>query len=124
MSVDDVFRRMWSDQRAFMGLLVSTGRFPEFPVDITSKTGQQDIVNVFHHCSDELHEAKFELKNAKRHRKTEIDEFDREHFIEELVDAQKLLLELLIMSGVSMEEFVDTYFKKSEVNETRVRNNY
>jgi predicted house-cleaning noncanonical NTP pyrophosphatase (MazG superfamily) len=86
--------------------------------------GQQDVVNVFHHAGDELYEAKSELKNAKRHRVTEINEFDRDRYIEELVDTQKLLLELLIMSNVTYEEFVDMYFKKSYVNEKRVRDNY
>lgn len=89
------FLRMWASQRTFMDLLVSKGRFPEFPVDLTTKKGQQEVVHVFQHTMDELYEAKSELRNTKRHRVTEVKGFDREHFIEELVDVQKLLLEVL-----------------------------
>lgn len=115
---------MWDEQVAFMRLLQEKRGFPEFPTDITSKKGQKFLNDIRHHIMDELFEAGQHLKNAKSHRATEIPEVDREAYKEELVDAQKLLLELLIASGITLDEFVEAFAKKGVINSNRILGSY
>ena len=72
----------------------------------------------------ELFEAVQELKNSKTHRMSEISEFDRDKFLEELVDAFKYFLEILIFVGVTPEEFFSAYKQKDEVLHKRIDENY
>src|SRR5579863_7364848 len=124
--LDDLDRlgRMWEQQEAFMRLLQQKRGFPEFPTDISSKNGQKFLNDIRHHVVDELHEAAQHLKNAKSHRATEIPEVDREAYKEELVDALHLYLELVIASGISLDELVKAYLDKGEVNVDRINNGY
>jgi hypothetical protein len=64
------------------------------------------------------------LKNSKLHRVTENKEFDREGFVEELVDVMHYLLEIFLLSGVSADEMHDAFVKKGQVNVQRILNNY
>jgi predicted house-cleaning noncanonical NTP pyrophosphatase (MazG superfamily) len=73
---------------------------------------------------EELFEAGQHLKNAKSHRATEIPEVDREAYLEELVDALHLYLELVIASGVSRKELVEAYLKKGRINTQRILEGY
>ena len=73
---------------------------------------------------EELFEAGQHLKNSKSHRATEIQDVDREAYKEELVDALHLFIELVIASGISMDEMVEAYLKKGEVNMQRILNGY
>ena len=116
--------QMWKQQKAFMNLLKEKRNFPDFPVNLLSKKGQKDVDDVVFHCMKELFEAAQLLKNSKAHRLTEISEFNREAYLEELIDAQHLLFEIAIMSGISIEEFLAAYLKKGEVNNDRIKNDY
>lgn len=107
-----------------MHLLQRKRNFPEYPVDPTSKDGQRHIKNVGHDCMHELFEALHLLKNSKQHRVTEIRSFDRDEFVEELVDAQKFLLEMLIIAGVSINEFYEQFINKTNVNIKRINGDY
>jgi hypothetical protein len=120
----DRLARMWDDQVSFMRLLQEKRGFPEFPTDISSKTGQKFLKDIRNHIMEELFEAGQHLKNAKSHRATEIPEVDREAYKEELVDAQKLLLELIIASGITLDEFVEAFTKKGEINTHRILGSY
>jgi hypothetical protein len=120
----DQLETMWQQQHDFMLLLQETRSFPEFPTDITSKKGQKFLKDITHHMMDELFEAGQHLKNAKSHRATLVPEVDREAFKEELVDALHLYLELVIASGITLPELVESYMKKGEINVSRIKSGY
>ena len=120
----DRLGQMWEQQERFMRLLQERRGFPQFPTDLASKKGQQFLKDIRNHLMEELFEAGQHLKNAKSHRATEIPEVDREAYKEELVDALHLYLELVIASGISLEELVEAYLKKGDVNVERIRSGY
>jgi predicted house-cleaning noncanonical NTP pyrophosphatase (MazG superfamily) len=115
---------LFQQQIEFMKLLRSKNLFSEFPVDIATKQGQKLCKDIAHDAMDELHEAIQHLKNSKQHRVTEIKEFDREKYVEELVDHLHFFIELCVVSSVSVQELCDAYFKKGEVNISRVNAGY
>ncbi len=121
---DDRLSEMWKQQLDFMRLLQKERGFPEFPVDISDKKGQKHLKDIQHHIMDELFEASQHLKNAKSHRATLVPEVDRESYKEELVDALHLYIELVIASGISLEELVEAYMKKGAINEQRIKGGY
>jgi len=120
----DKLQEMWSQQEKFMRLLQSRRNFPEFPVDVTTKTGQKFLKGITHECMHELFEANLLLKNSKDHRATDVSEFNREDYVEELVDALHYFFEIAISSGVSMEELHAAYVKKGQINIDRIENGY
>lgn len=120
----DRLGRMWDQQEAFMRLLQEKRNFPQFPTDITSKKGQQFLKDIRNHLMEELFEAGQHLKNAKSHRATELPEVDREAYKEELVDALHLYFELVIASGVTLDELFDAYMAKGDTNFERIRGGY
>lgn len=107
-----------------MRLLQEKRGFPQFPTDITTKKGQQFLKDIRNHMFEELFEAGLHLKNAKSHRATEIPEVDREAYKEELVDALHLFFELVIASGISLDELVAAYMTKGDTNFIRIMNGY
>ena len=120
----DRLDRMWEQQESFMRLLQEKRGFPQFPTDLASKKGQQFLKDIRNHLMEELFEAGQHLKNAKSHRATEIPEVDREAYKEELVDALHLYFELVIASGISLDELVKAYLDKGNVNVERIRSGY
>jgi len=122
MSTD--MRSLFDQQLQFMQLLRSKKLFPEFPVDILTKQGQKLCKDIAHDAMDELHEAIQHLKNSKQHRMTEITEFDREKYVEELADHFHFFIELCIVSSVSAQELCDAHLRKGEVNVNRINAGY
>lgn len=122
--MSDKLQKMWDQQFAFMKLLQEKRGFPDFPVDITSKSGQKFLKNITHECMGELFEANQELKNSKNHRVTEISHIDRDAYVEELVDSLHFFFEIVIASGVTLDELYDSYMKKGEINFSRIENGY
>jgi len=120
----DRLQEMWNQQYEFMRLLQRKRNFPEFPTDITSKKGQQFLKDIRNHLLEELFEAGQHLKNAKSHRATELPEVDREAYKEELVDVLHLYFELVIASGVTLEELHQTYIDKGITNVARIESGY
>lgn len=114
----------WEDQQAFMSLLKERRDFPAFPVDISSREGQRIVKTIAQDAMGELFEAIQHLKNAKLHRATELAEFDRAAFVEELVDAFKLLLEVALLVGVGLDEFWESYRGKTAKNTVRILGGY
>ena len=122
--MSDRLDTMWDQQERFMRLLQAKRGFPEFPTDLSTKKGQQFLKDIRNHLMEELFEAGQHLKNAKSHRATEIPEVDREAYKEELVDALHLYFELVIASGISLDELVKAYLDKGNVNVERIRSGY
>lgn len=119
----DKLVQMFSQQERFMQLLQEKRNFPAFPVDLTSKAGQKFLKTISYECADELHEARQHLKN-KDHRATHIKDIDREAYVEELVDALHFFFEIVIASGISVDELYEAYIKKGEINVQRINGDY
>ena len=120
----DRLNEMWKQQTEFMDLLRKKREFPSFPVDTNTKSGQKVLKSITHECMHELFEANQMLKNSKDHRATDVREFDREGYVEELCDALHYFFEIAILSGVSADELYDAYVKKGNVNFDRVEKGY
>ena len=71
-----------------------------------------------------MFEALQHLKNWKPHRSTEVKDFNREEFLEEVVDAFNYFLSLLVLTGVSADELFDAYSKKDQVIHKRLKSGY
>lgn len=120
----DKLQEMWKQQYDFMKLLQKRRNFPSFPVDMSTKSGQKFLKGITHECMHELFEANLLLKNSKDHRLTDIKEFNKEEYVEELVDALHYFFEIVICSGITLEELHSSYLKKGEVNINRIENDY
>lgn len=126
MSID-TFKKMYEMQEAFMKALQDSSgieNFPDWPLDLSQKKSQQLCKSLAYDSTHELHEAITILKNSKPHRKTDVSEFDYEGFKEELVDAFKFYLEILIFAGISPDDFFEAYLKKDAVIHERIKNGY
>jgi len=122
--MSDKLQEMWNQQLEFMNLLKKKRGFPEFPVDIRSKTGQKFLKSITYECMGELFEANQELKNSKTHRATEISDLDKDAYLEELIDSLHFFFEIVIASGISLNEMYDAYMKKGVKNFDRIENGY
>jgi predicted house-cleaning noncanonical NTP pyrophosphatase (MazG superfamily) len=120
----DRLEAMMTQQDAFMHLLQEKRGFPEYPVDLASKQGQKFVKSIAYDAMHELFEAIQLLKNSKDHRATEVKEWDREAYVEELVDHLHFYFEIVHLSGVSMDELYEAYMKKGEVNTQRILGGY
>jgi hypothetical protein len=122
--MSDKLDKMWQQQKQFMDLLREKREFPSFPVDTSTKSGQKILKSITHECMHELFEANLLLKNSKDHRATDLRDFDREAYVEELCDALHYFFEIAILSGISIEELYQAYMKKGETNVNRVEKGY
>lgn len=120
----DALDVMFVAQGAFMDILKKHRNFPEFPVNISSKDGQKVVKSVSHDCMHELFEAIHLLKNSKDHRKTDINEFDRESFLEELSDALHYFIEICILCDIDQADLYDAFMKKHDINVKRIEEGY
>lgn len=120
----DKLEKMYNQQRDFNELLRDERQMPDFPLDLREKKNQQMLKGLAHECMHELFEANHLLKNSKAHRVTEVKDFDRESYKEELVDALHYFFGIVIYSGISAEELYEAFMKKGEVNVRRVKSGY
>ena len=97
---------------------------PEWPLDLGNKSDQQFCRDMALRGVEEMFEALQHLKNWKPHRTTEIREFDREEFLEEVVDAFNYFLSVLVLTGVDSDELFKAYVKKDKVIHERLKNGY
>lgn len=111
---------------SFMQDLEATkpGSYPEWPLNISSKQSQQVLRDTALKGIEEMFEALQHLKNWKPHRSTEVAEFNHEEFLEEVVDAFNYFVSVLVLVGVSEEEFFDAYKSKDTIIRDRLLNGY
>lgn len=95
-----------------------------WPVDITKKESQQAVRDTVLKGVEEVFESLTHIRGWKPHRITEISEFDREAFLEEYVDAFNYFLSVLVMLGVTADEFFDSYVKKDNIIHDRLKKDY
>lgn len=117
-------QEMFDQQKEFMELLLKFRNFHEFPVDLSTKEGQQILKKYTHECMHELFEANQLLKNSKEHRITNISDFEKEKYLEELVDALHFFFEIIILSGISCDDLYESYMKKGKINIERIKSGY
>lgn len=120
----DRLQKMWDQQLDFMNLLKEKRGFPDFPVDMTTKQGQKFLKSITHECMGELFEANQELKNSKSHRASNLPQMDKDAYLEELVDSLHFFFEIVIASGISIDDLLDAYLRKGKKNVERIENGY
>jgi predicted house-cleaning noncanonical NTP pyrophosphatase (MazG superfamily) len=120
----DKLASMFQQQRTFMELLHRERGLSQFPVDVATKAGQKTLKDISHDCMHELFEAVHLLKNSKNHRKTDVSQFSRDEFVEELCDALHFFVEICIFAGVSEEELFQAYMDKGDKNVDRIMEGY
>ena len=110
---------IFSLREEFMSLINERipGAYPEWPVDLSRKDNQQAIREFAFRGMEELFEALLHLKNWKDHRTPTkgVPEFDRQEFLEEMIDAFNYFLAIIILSGVDHKEFFDAYIRKHRI---------
>jgi len=120
----DMLREMYKHQQEFIGLLQELRGHPSTPFDLSSKKSQQRLRSLAYECMGELFEANILLKNSKSHRATEISDFDRDSYLEELTDVLHYFLGIVICSGISVDELFEKFMQKGSINIERIRSGY
>jgi predicted house-cleaning noncanonical NTP pyrophosphatase (MazG superfamily) len=122
----DKLEEMFELRKDFMTKMKSKNPsiVPDWPVDLTDKAAQQHLRDTALKGVEEMFEALQHLKNWKPHRSTEVKDFNRDEFLEEVVDAFNYFLSLLVLTGVSAEELFDAYSKKDKVIHNRLKTGY
>ena len=98
--------------------------YPNIPLDLSKKSDQRFCRDIALRGVEEMFEALQHLKNWKPHRQTEVEEFDRDEFLEEIVDAFNYFFSLLILTGVDSSELFSAYEKKDKIIHKRLRDGY
>ncbi len=119
----DRLDRAFALQREFMDMLVEHDRFPEYPVDLSTKPGQRFFKEVAFNMIAELMEATVILKNHVHHL-TDRTDVDFEHFLEELGDAWAFFMELLIIAGITPERLHAEFVRKNGLVKRRLAEGY
>jgi len=125
-TIDDKLDVIFKLQEKLMQRYKMSGiaNIPDWPVDIQIKKNQQACRDAGLKCVEELFEAVAHLKNWKPHRQTIVTEFDRDAFLEEVVDSLHYLFELLIFVGVDADELTNAYIAKNTKNHKRLDQGY
>lgn len=118
------WEQMFAQQEEFMELLRVHRGFPEWPVDMTSKAGQQACREAALGSIEEAFESLAHLKNWKKHRASEVKELDKAAFLEEAVDSLHYALEVFILAGISPSEVFHAFMDKGQINKKRIREGY
>ncbi len=123
---EDKLEQIFKLRNSFMLLLQEKfpDSYPEWPVDLSTKKAQVTCRETALKGVEEMFEALQHLKNWKPHRKTEMPEINREEFLEEIVDAFNYFLSLIILIGVDVDEFYNSFIKKDKIIRDRVNKGY
>ena len=98
--------------------------YPDWPIDIRDKKPQQHVRDMALRGVEEMFEALQHFKNWKPHRDAEIRDFDRDAFLEEIVDAFNYFFSVLVLTGISGDELFQAYVKKDEIIHRRLNDGY
>ena len=123
---EDRLKNIFLLRKDFMSKLEHSkpGSYPEWPLDISSKKSQQVLRDTALKGIEEMFEALQHLKNWKPHRSTDVPEFDREEFLEEVVDAFNYFLSVLVLVGMDEEDFYNAYVLKDKIIRDRLTSGY
>jgi len=120
----DKLGQMFSQQEEFIALLQEKRGHPALPLDLSVKENQQFLKSMAYECMHELFESNMLLKNTKKHRITDLPDFDRESYKEELADVLHYLVGIMICSGISFDEIYKMYMDKGRINIDRINGGY
>jgi len=122
----DKLDKIFELRRNFIAALSESipGSYPDLPVDLSIKSNQQFCRDLALRGVEELIEAVQELKNSKSHRQTEVCEFNRSAFLEEIVDSLNFVFSLVIVSGFTEDDLFEAYLKKDKVLHNRLKDGY
>lgn len=121
--MSDTLERAFVLQREFMDMLVEHDKFPEYPVDLTTKQGQRFIKECIFNLCEELFEASFTLKN-RMHKLSDDSELDFEHYREEIGDAFAFFMEVCLLSGITAQGLFQEFRRKNEIVRRRLQEGY
>jgi hypothetical protein len=94
-------------------------------IDPASKEGQKYLRDLALHGVEEMFEALQHLKNWKSHRITDMSHtFDRDAFLEEMVDAFNYFFALMIHLDVDADEFFKAFLEKDRIINDRLDSGY
>lgn len=122
----DKLERMWELRTRYMTALSDKrpGIRPPEVMDLTDKSSQRELRDISLRGVEEVFEALAHLKNWKPHRSSDVPDFDKEKFKEEFVDAFNFFLSVLVLSGITADEFFDAYERKDKIIHERLDNGY
>lgn len=100
------------------------GSYPPWPLNVIEKPSQQVLRDTALKGVEEMFEALQHLKNWKPHRDTDVEEFSHDEFLEEVVDAFNYFLSVLVLVGVTEEDFYKSYVAKDKVIRERLLSGY
>jgi hypothetical protein len=120
--LEEIFRL----REEFMQSIVDKlpGYYPEWPIDVSTKQSQTVLRDSVLRGVEEIFEALGHLKNSKPHRETEITHFEKEEFLEEIVDAYNYFFTTLVLLGISPDEFHEAYKRKHHIILDRLKEGY
>jgi len=125
--MDCRLREMFELRKSFMLMMrnIRPGSYPEIPLkDLSSKASQQICRDLALRGVEEMFEALQHLKNWKPHKITEDKNFNKEEFLEEIVDAFNYFLAMLIVVDCDEEQLFEAYKKKDKIIRERLKNGY
>lgn len=120
--LDDIFKKREIFMCLIKGKFIDT--YPDWPIDISQKKSQATVRETALKGVEEMFEALGHLKNWKSHRETDVPEFNREEFLEEVVDSFNYFFSLMILLGIDSEEFYDAFNKKDKIIKERLAKGY
>ena len=126
--MDCKLKKMFDLRKSFINRMQKErkGSYP-IPVplkDLSSKASQQVCRDLALRGVEEMFEALQHLKNWKPHKLTEEKEFNKEEFLEEIVDAFNYFMALLIVVDVDEEKLFEAYLKKDQKIRKRLDEGY
>ncbi len=92
--------------------------------DLSNKVSQQVCRDLALRGVEEMFEALQHLKNWKPHKLTEEKEFNKEEFLEEIVDAFNYFFALLVIVDCDENKLFDAYKRKDEIIRKRLDDGY
>jgi hypothetical protein len=121
-------KRMFKLRKSFINRMQKErpGSYP-VPVPLTNlsdKKSQQVCRDLALRGVEEMFEALQHLKNWKPHKLTEEKEFNKEEFLEEIVDAFNYFMALLIVVDVDHDKLFEAYIKKDKKIRKRLDEGY
>jgi hypothetical protein len=124
--MSDKLDKMFELRTGFMRKIKSKfpSSYPAWPVEISKKRNQKALRETALKGVEEMFEALQHLKNWKTHKTRGSCDFNREEFLEEIVDAFNYFFAVLILVGITPDELFDAYCKKNDTIHQRVDEGY
>ena len=124
--MSDRLKQIFVFREEFMNLIKDKYKdsYPTWPVDLSEKNSQAVIRETALKGVEEMFEALGHLKNWKPHRETEMKDFNRDEFLEEVVDSFNYFFSLLVLMGVDCNEFFEAFLKKDLIIRERLKEGY